>query len=248
MFLLLFGTTAAAALNLGRIRSRSKLIYVGLFAGCVAAVLRPGHEDDRQPAAGALRLVREAGHQFLWATMAGFFMTGLLPFVEKPLRRAHRPEPAGAGRHHPSRACRSWSAARRAPTTTPSPSAGSPRPPPTRSAPAACSAASAPTSTTSARCSSRAISWRTRGSEGSRHEGLVPAMSTLVIIAHIEDGADLARQHHLPQAIIDMIQQHHGTTSTCRRLRLRRIADRRDRLRRRRIGAADEWRGRRSRR
>ena len=28
-FLLLFGTTAAAVLNLGRIRSRSKLIYVG---------------------------------------------------------------------------------------------------------------------------------------------------------------------------------------------------------------------------
>ena len=50
-----------------------------------------------------------------------------------------------------------------------------------------------------------------QGKEGSRHEGLVPAMSTLVIIAHIKDGADLARQHHLPQPIIDMIQQHHGT-------------------------------------
>ncbi len=37
-------------------------------------------------------------------------------------------------------------------------------------------------------------------------------MSTLVIIAHIKDGADLARQHHLPQPIIDFIQQHHGTT------------------------------------
>ena len=50
-----------------------------------------------------------------------------------------------------------------------------------------------------------------QGKEGSRHDGLVPAMSTLVIIAHIKDGADLARQHHLPQPIIDMIQQHHGT-------------------------------------
>ena len=39
MFLLLFGTTAAAALNLGRVRSRSKLVYVGLFAGGVAALL-----------------------------------------------------------------------------------------------------------------------------------------------------------------------------------------------------------------
>ena len=37
-------------------------------------------------------------------------------------------------------------------------------------------------------------------------------MSTLVIIAHIKDGSDLARQHHLPQPIIDLIQQHHGTT------------------------------------
>jgi membrane-associated HD superfamily phosphohydrolase len=37
-------------------------------------------------------------------------------------------------------------------------------------------------------------------------------MSTLVIIAHVKDGADLARQHHLPKPIIDFIEQHHGTT------------------------------------
>ena len=37
-------------------------------------------------------------------------------------------------------------------------------------------------------------------------------MSTLVIIAHVKDGADLARQHRLPQPIIDFIEQHHGTT------------------------------------
>jgi len=37
-------------------------------------------------------------------------------------------------------------------------------------------------------------------------------MSTLIIIAHVKDGADLARQHHLPSSIIDFIQQHHGTT------------------------------------
>lgn len=44
------------------------------------------------------------------------------------------------------------------------------------------------------------------------HESLLPAMSTLVIIAHVKDGADLARQHNLPDSIIDFIQQHHGTT------------------------------------
>ena len=37
-------------------------------------------------------------------------------------------------------------------------------------------------------------------------------MSTLVIIAHVKDGTNLARQHHLPHSIIDFIEQHHGTT------------------------------------
>lgn len=51
----------------------------------------------------------------------------------------------------------------------------------------------------------------TEGTE-SRHEHLVPAMSTLIIIGHVKDGVDLARQHSLPQPIIDFIEQHHGTT------------------------------------
>jgi membrane-associated HD superfamily phosphohydrolase len=45
-----------------------------------------------------------------------------------------------------------------------------------------------------------------------QHDSLQPAMSTLVIIAHVKDGADLARQHRVPQSIIDFIDQHHGTT------------------------------------
>lgn len=50
-------------------------------------------------------------------------------------------------------------------------------------------------------------------SEGvNQHDSLQPAMSTLVIIAHVKDGADLARSHHLPKSIIDFILQHHGTT------------------------------------
>jgi putative nucleotidyltransferase with HDIG domain len=47
---------------------------------------------------------------------------------------------------------------------------------------------------------------------GNCHDTLQPAMSTLVIIAHVKDGADLARQHHLPNRIVDFIEQHHGTT------------------------------------
>ncbi len=46
----------------------------------------------------------------------------------------------------------------------------------------------------------------------SRHQHLNPAMSTLVIIGHVKDGADLAHQHNLPQPLTDFIEQHHGTT------------------------------------
>ncbi|MEM9701315.1 MAG: HDIG domain-containing metalloprotein [Planctomycetota bacterium] len=45
-----------------------------------------------------------------------------------------------------------------------------------------------------------------------RHDELAPAMSTLIIIGHVRDGVDLAKQHGLPQRIIDFIEQHHGTT------------------------------------
>ena len=50
-----------------------------------------------------------------------------------------------------------------------------------------------------------------QGSE-SRHDHLAPAMSTLIIIGHVKDGVDLAKQHNLPQGLIDFIEQHHGTT------------------------------------
>lgn len=44
-----------------------------------------------------------------------------------------------------------------------------------------------------------------------RHEKLSPSMSALVIKAHVKEGMELARQHNLPQALIDFIPQHHGT-------------------------------------
>jgi putative nucleotidyltransferase with HDIG domain len=45
-----------------------------------------------------------------------------------------------------------------------------------------------------------------------RHDSLEPALSTLIIIGHVKDGAALAEQYRLPRPIIDFIQQHHGTT------------------------------------
>lgn len=52
----------------------------------------------------------------------------------------------------------------------------------------------------------------TEGGGENRHKDLAPAMSTLIIIGHVKDGVDLALEHHLPQSIIDFIEQHHGTT------------------------------------
>ena len=44
-----------------------------------------------------------------------------------------------------------------------------------------------------------------------RHEKLAPSMSSLILISHVKDGVELAKQHRLGREIIDIIQQHHGT-------------------------------------
>lgn len=43
------------------------------------------------------------------------------------------------------------------------------------------------------------------------HEDLTPAMSAIIIRAHVDDGVEIARQNKLSQLVKDMIQQHHGT-------------------------------------
>lgn len=43
------------------------------------------------------------------------------------------------------------------------------------------------------------------------HERISPHMAALIISSHIKDGVEMARQHGLPQQIIDLIPQHHGT-------------------------------------
>jgi putative nucleotidyltransferase with HDIG domain len=45
-----------------------------------------------------------------------------------------------------------------------------------------------------------------------RHEKLAPSMSSLILISHVKDGVELARQHRLGKEIIDIIKQHHGTS------------------------------------
>ncbi|MEA4883481.1 MAG: HDIG domain-containing protein [Clostridia bacterium] len=43
------------------------------------------------------------------------------------------------------------------------------------------------------------------------HDKISPSLSTLIITSHAKDGADLAREFRLPEAVVDIAQQHHGT-------------------------------------
>jgi cyclic-di-AMP phosphodiesterase PgpH len=209
-FLLLMCTVAAAVLNLGNIRSRSKLIHVGMFAGGVAVLIYVAMAMlDDQPLNPTL--LNAALLNGAWALVAGFIMTGLLPFIEHlfgVLTDLSLLELGDVA--HPLL----QELVRRAPSTyNHSITVGS--------------IAEAAAESIHARgllvrvgayfhdigkMLKPAYFIENQGPDDNRHETLVPAMSTLVIIAHIKDGADLARQHRLPQPIIDLIAQHHGTT------------------------------------
>ena len=45
-----------------------------------------------------------------------------------------------------------------------------------------------------------------------KHDKLAPSMSGLILIAHVKEGVEIAREHKLGQDIIDTIRQHHGTS------------------------------------
>jgi putative nucleotidyltransferase with HDIG domain len=43
------------------------------------------------------------------------------------------------------------------------------------------------------------------------HDKITPSLSTLILTSHVKDGVEMARESKLPQGIIDIIEQHHGT-------------------------------------
>jgi cyclic-di-AMP phosphodiesterase PgpH len=46
----------------------------------------------------------------------------------------------------------------------------------------------------------------------SRHRELSPAMSQLIIIGHVKDGIEMAKEYGLPAVLRQFIEAHHGTT------------------------------------
>ncbi|MEX0820153.1 MAG: HDIG domain-containing metalloprotein [Pirellulaceae bacterium] len=228
-FVILVAAVSSSILLVGRIRSRTKLIYVGLGTALVTASTTLGvgtliGQAYGWSGSGPLdQLGGSAGGMFvlwlalgaLWfgfcALLAGVLMTGLLPFIEKlfdvqtdisllELGDAAHPLLQELVRRAPGTYNHSINVASIA------------------------EAAAEAIGANGLLCRVGAYFHdigkmlkpgyfiENQGGEGNRHESLMPAMSTLVIIAHVKDGADLARQHGLPRSIIDFIEQHHGTT------------------------------------
>ena len=45
-----------------------------------------------------------------------------------------------------------------------------------------------------------------------KHDRLMPSMSSLIIASHVKEGVEIARAHKVPSMVVDIIQQHHGTS------------------------------------
>jgi putative nucleotidyltransferase with HDIG domain len=208
-YVTLAAAAAAMVFWMGRIRSRSKLIYVGLWAGAVAIATQIGANLlEERPF--DTQLLYEAGRTGVWTLLAGFLMTGLLPFIERSFGVLTDLSLLEVGDvAHPLL----QELVRRAPGTY-------------NHSINVASIGEAAAEAIGARgllvrvgayfhdagkMLKPAYFIENQGQEN-RHESLVPAMSTLIIIAHVKEGVELARQYNLPQPIVDIIAEHHGTT------------------------------------
>lgn len=45
-----------------------------------------------------------------------------------------------------------------------------------------------------------------------RHDNLSPTMSLLIILGHVKDGIEMAKEYKLPRVLHQFIEEHHGTT------------------------------------
>ncbi len=229
-FVTLCSGSCAAALLLGRIRTRTKLIYVGMAAGVIVAMTHLGVDivlgklDVTVPVAADSLLPQRPDWLTLlpilaseslrlggFTLLAGALMTGLLPFAERIFRVQTDLSLLELGdASHPLLR----QLAQRAPGTY------------NHSINVAAIAEAAADAIGAHGLLTRVGAYfhdigkmfkpnycvENQEQGGNCHDTLQPAMSTLVIIAHVKDGADLGRKSRLPKPIIDFIEQHHGTT------------------------------------
>ena len=208
--LVLLGVMAVACIQLSHVRTRSKLIHVGIIAGIAAFGLTLAGSTLQNGTLGWIP-VRTAFYHALWTVAAGFLIFGLLQPLERIfgvltdislLELADMSQPL------------LQELLRRAPGTH------------NHSVLVGAMAEAAAEAIGARGLLARVGAYyhdigkmvkpeffvenQTQGKN--LHDGLRPAMSSLVIMSHVKDGVNLARQYRLPQAIIDFIEQHHGTT------------------------------------
>jgi putative nucleotidyltransferase with HDIG domain len=210
LFMILLGTTIAASIQLGRLRSRKKLVIVGTVAGMTAFLLTlsSGIQGDRVIGAP---LYIDAAINFVWALLAGIVMTAVLPFIEKTLdiltdmnllelgdvshpliRELIKSAPATYGHSVQVGVI----------------------------AEAAADVVDARGLLTRVGAYFHDIGkimnpgYFSENQDGvpNIHDRVEPQISTIAVIAHVKDGVELAKQHHLPKPLIDLIEQHHGTS------------------------------------
>lgn len=209
-FTIYVAAMATAVLCLRHVRSRTKLIYVGLATAAATMATAIGSSTLGDALPGIHILIASVWYGF-FAVVAGLLMTGLLPFIEKSFDvQTELSLLELADVSHPLL----QELVRRAPGTY------------NHSINVASLAEAAADAIGCNGLLARVGAYfhdigkmlkpgyfiENQGDGTNRHESLLPAMSTLVIIAHVKDGADLARQHNLPKSLIDFIMQHHGTT------------------------------------
>lgn len=208
--IVLAGGTSAGIVTLGDVRSRTKLIKVGLTIGFAYFLMTwVAGLWQRDPAE---LIVSISLWRFVWGLMAGFFLGGILPFLESYLGLVTGISLLELGDvRHPLL----QELVRRAPGTY------------NHSVTVGALAESAAEQIGANALLVRVGAYfhdigkmikpeyfvenQVRG-QTSRHTGLNPSISTMIIIGHVKDGYELGLEYNLPEPILDLIQQHHGTS------------------------------------
>ncbi|MCC7292087.1 MAG: HDIG domain-containing protein [Phycisphaerales bacterium] len=197
------------AFQLDAVRSRTRIITAGLLTAVAAALAG---------LAGDL-MVREslafAVHRAVWAAgcsmASAFFVSGILPFVEGVFRLA---TPLMLMQYRDSAQPLLQLLAREAPGTYQHSLTVS------KLADEACGAIGADALLASVGALYHDIGkifkpgyfTENQSAPINRHENLAPRMSLLIILSHVKDGVELAREYKLPGALLPFIREHHGTT------------------------------------
>lgn len=215
-FLVLFGSSATAVTMLSKIQSRTSIIFAGVWSGLACLLIIWGYHVIEAQFLSEVwnegetlkHSLRSAG----WCLVAGYFVAGSLPFIETafgvvtgisllelsepshPLLKELVRKAPGTYNHSITVASMAETAAERI------------------GADGLLVRVGAYFHDIGKIPKAEYFVENMRAGQKNRHNDLAPAMSTLIIIGHVKDGVDMAERVGLPQALIDFIEQHHGTT------------------------------------